>query len=43
MRILLDEAVPRRLGGLLAGHEVTTVPRVAANGWAQGEAAPRAV
>jgi predicted nuclease of predicted toxin-antitoxin system len=31
MRILLDEAVPRRLGGLLAGHVATTVQE---NGWA---------
>ena len=31
MRILLDEPVPRRLGPLLAGHEVTTVPK---SGWA---------
>lgn len=31
MRILLDEAVPRRLGPLLVGHEATTVPR---SGWA---------
>ena len=31
MRILLDEPVPRRLGALLVGHEVTTVPLI---GWA---------
>ena len=31
MRILLDEAVPRRLGALLVGHDVATVPGV---GWA---------
>ncbi|NRF70932.1 DUF5615 family PIN-like protein [Aquincola sp. S2] len=31
MRILLDEAVPRRFGSLLTGHEVSTVPR---EGWA---------
>jgi len=31
MRILLDEAVPRRLGALLAGHEAKTVPQC---GWA---------
>ena len=30
MRILLDEDLPRRLGALLVGHEVTTVPRC---GW----------
>lgn len=31
MRILLDEDLPRRLCGLLEGHEATTVPRC---GWA---------
>ena len=31
MRILLDEDIPRRLGPLLTGHEVSTVPR---SGWA---------
>ena len=31
MRILLDEDVPRRLGVLLTGHEISTVPR---SGWA---------
>jgi predicted nuclease of predicted toxin-antitoxin system len=31
MRILLDEAVPRRLGDLLVGHETSTVPQC---GWA---------
>ena len=31
MRILLDEPVPRRLGSLLAAHDVATVPR---SGWA---------
>ena len=31
MRILLDEDMPRRLGLLLAGHEVVTVQR---SGWA---------
>lgn len=30
MRILLDEDLPRRLGALLVGHEVSTVQR---NGW----------
>ena len=30
MRILLDEDVPRRLGALLTGHEVSTVQRM---GW----------
>ncbi len=27
MRILLDECVPRKLGGHLSGHTVTTVPK----------------
>lgn len=31
MRILLDEDLPRRLGALLQGHDVLTVPQV---GWA---------
>ncbi len=31
MRILLDEAVPRSLGAMLAGHEAKTVPQC---GWA---------
>jgi hypothetical protein len=31
MRILLDEDLPRRLCGLLLGHEATTLPR---SGWA---------
>ena len=31
MHILLDEDIPRRLGPLLTGHEVSTVPR---SGWA---------
>ncbi len=31
MRILLDEDLPRRLGSLLVGHDVSTVPRC---GWA---------
>ena len=30
MRILLDEDLPRRLAGLLVGHEVSTVQR---SGW----------
>jgi predicted nuclease of predicted toxin-antitoxin system len=30
MRILLDEDLPRRLGEMLAGHDVSTVQR---NGW----------
>lgn len=31
MRILLDESVPRRLAGIITGHDVTTVVDV---GWA---------
>jgi predicted nuclease of predicted toxin-antitoxin system len=31
MRVLLDECLPRKLGLLLTGHEVTTVQRA---GWA---------
>ena len=31
MRILLDESLPRRFAGLLAGHALNTVARV---GWA---------
>ena len=31
MRVLLDECLPRRLGKLLTGHVVSTVPR---EGWA---------
>lgn len=31
MRVILDECLPRKLGLLLTGHEVTTVPRA---GWA---------
>ena len=31
MNVLLDECVPARLGRLLTGHSVTTVPR---HGWA---------
>jgi hypothetical protein len=30
MRILLDEDLPRRLGGMLSGHETATVQR---RGW----------
>ncbi|NDC60077.1 MAG: hypothetical protein EBZ50_14885 [Alphaproteobacteria bacterium] len=30
MRVLLDECLPRRLGGLLAGHDVRTVQQ---EGW----------
>ena len=31
MRVLLDESVPRRLSGLITGHDVTTV---VGHGWA---------
>ena len=31
MKVLLDECLPRKLGRLLSGHEVTTVPQA---GWA---------
>ena len=31
MRVLLDECLPRRLGGLLAGHDIRTVQQ---EGWA---------
>jgi hypothetical protein len=31
VRVLLDECVPKRLGGFLSGHDVVTVPGV---GWA---------
>ena len=31
MNVLLDECVPARLGRLLTGHSITTVPR---RGWA---------
>ena len=31
MRLLLDECLPRKLAGLLTGHEVKTVPEM---GWA---------
>jgi hypothetical protein len=31
MKVILDECLPRKLGLLLTGHEVTTVPRA---GWA---------
>lgn len=30
MRVLLDESLPRRLGSLLTGHQVSTVARA---GW----------
>lgn len=31
MKVLLDECLPRKLGRMLVGHEVTTVPEA---GWA---------
>jgi hypothetical protein len=31
MRVLLDECLPRKLGRLLVGHEVSTVQKA---GWA---------
>ena len=37
MRILLDEDLPRRLGALLVGHEVTTVPRCGWSGVKNGK------
>ena len=37
MRILLDEDLPRRLGALLVGHEVTTVPRCGWSGIENGK------
>ena len=37
MRILLDEDLPRRLGALLVGHEVTTVPRYGWSGVKNGK------
>jgi hypothetical protein len=37
MRILLDEDLPRRLGSLLVGHEVSTVQRVGWSGIKNGK------
>ena len=37
MRILLDEDLPRRLGTLLVGHEVNTVPRCGWSGIKNGK------
>jgi len=34
MKVLLDECLPRKLAGLLIGHEVRTVPEM---GWASIE------
>ncbi len=42
MRLLLDECVPRRLGGLLAPHEVQTVPRAGWSGLKNGDLLSRA-
>lgn len=37
MRVLLDECLPRRLGRLLANHEVKTVPEIGWNGKENGD------
>jgi hypothetical protein len=37
MRVLLDECVPRRLGRLLVGHTVRTVPQEGWSGKKNGE------
>ena len=37
MRVLLDECVPKRLGLLLAGHAVRTVPQEGWSGKKNGE------
>ena len=37
MGILLDEDLPRRLGALLVGHEVTAVPRCGWSGIENGK------
>ena len=37
MRILLDECVPRRLGNHLAGHVVSTVPKMGWSGIKNGQ------
>jgi hypothetical protein len=37
MRILLDEDLPRRLGALLGGHDVSTVQRSGWSGIKNGE------
>jgi hypothetical protein len=36
VRLLLDESLPRRLGGLLAGHEVVTVVEAGWSGLSNG-------
>lgn len=37
MRVLLDECLPRKLGLLLIGHEVTTVQRAGWSGIVNGQ------
>jgi predicted nuclease of predicted toxin-antitoxin system len=37
VRILLDECLPRKLAGALAGHEVETVPHAGWSGVKNGE------
>ncbi|MGH8021442.1 MAG: DUF5615 family PIN-like protein [Opitutaceae bacterium] len=37
MRVVLDECLPRRLGKLLTGHEVATVPELGYAGKKNGE------
>jgi hypothetical protein len=36
MRVLLDECLPRKLGRLLSGYQVTTVPRAGFAGLSNG-------
>jgi hypothetical protein len=36
VRLLLDESLPRRLGRLIAGHEVTTVVKMGWSGLTNG-------
>ncbi len=43
MKILLDECVTKRLAGLLAGHEVATVPRMKWSGLRNGPLMAKAV
>ena len=42
MRLLLDECVPRRLGGLLGSHEGQTIPRAGRSGLKNGDLLSRA-
>lgn len=37
MRVLLDECLPRKLGLLLTGHDVTTVQRAGWSGFVNGK------